>query len=346
MKLSELEEPINIRKLTKPELIELLTVEGDLQQQLFWQAREVRRDYGADEVTLRGVIEISNYCQKNCDYCAMRATNNRLERYRLLPEELFSIAEDIKRANIPVIFFQSGQDRECDPILEEVIPEIKKRLNLHVLLCLGERPGEVYQKFAELGADSYILKFETSDPNLYQEIAYTPLARRLQCMRWIQEAGLQLGTGNIVGLHKQTLDTLAEDILLVLKTQPDFASSSPFIPNQDTPLEQLPYGNLNLTLNTMAIYRIALKTCLVPTVSALEKIQKDGQLMGLNAGANILTINFTPERARGNYAIYSKKRFVVSLEHALETIKRAGLRAKLPPQANLNLKFPVMPTSQ
>ncbi len=334
MRVFEKDDLINLEQLSKQELMRLLQVEGNLQQQLFRQAQDVRREYGADEVVLRGVIEISNYCQKNCDYCAMRAANKKLERYRLLPEEILSIAAEIKKTNvISTIFFQAGQDPDCDPILEEVIPEIKKRFNLNVLLCLGEKPREVYFKLAELGADSYILKFETSDPLLYQEIAYTPLARRLQCIRWLQEAGFKVGTGNIIGLPKQTLEMLADDILLALEIQPDFVSSSPFIPNQNTPLEDLPYGNLNLILNTIALYRIALPSALIPTVSAMEKIQQDGQLMGLNAGANVLTINFTPDKYREKYVIYSQKRFVVSLEHALQTIERAGLRVRMPPQS-------------
>jgi biotin synthase len=96
-----------------------------------------------------------------------------------------------------------------------------------VLLAVGERPKEVYQKFAQLGADSYILKFETSDPFLYKQIAHAPLVKRLQCIRWLQELGFSVGTGNIVGLPNQTIDTLAEDILLALKIQPDFVSTSP-----------------------------------------------------------------------------------------------------------------------
>lgn len=329
MKVVEKTVPIDIRRLNRSDLTELLCSEGELQQQLFEQARNIRRDRGSDKVLLRGVIEISNYCQKNCDYCAMRATNQKLERYRMSSEEIFAIASEIAKTKlISTIFLQSGQDPHCDLILAEVIPEIKKQLNLNILLCLGERPRETYFKFAELGADSYILKFETSDPNLYQEIAHTPLARRLQCIRWLQKAGFKVGTGNIVGLPKQTLDTLVDDILLTLEIQPDFASSSPFIPNQETPLEKLSYGNLNLTLNTMAIYRLALPTALIPSVSALEKTYQGGQLMGLNAGANVLTINFTPQQRREKYVIYSQKRFVVSLEHSLRIIEQANLQIR------------------
>ena len=326
---------IDVRQLGKSGLIELLKADGGLQQQLFRQARAVRRDHGADEVILRGVIEFSNYCHKNCDYCAMRCRNKAVQRYRLTPEEILSIVAEIKKANVSVAFLQSGQDPNSDDILEEVIPEIKRRFDLEVLLCVGERSEEGYRRFAELGANGYILKFETSDPRLYRQIVHVPPTRRLQCLEWIQQSGLKLGTGNIVGLPNQTLDSLAEDICLALTIQPDYVSSSPFIPNQDTPLEHLPYGDLNITLNTLALLRIALKTCLIPPVSALEKIQPDGQLMGFDAGANVMTINFTPGRYRKKYAIYSKGRFVVSLAHALNTIKRAGLRVRTPAPSTL-----------
>jgi biotin synthase len=330
MKVYE-EEPIAIGQLSKQELIELLQAQGSLQQQLFRQARVIRNKSGGDRVLLRGVIEVSNFCQKNCDYCAMRASNQSLDRYRMSAEEILAIAQEIADTKIiSTLFLQGGQDRYCDAILEEVIPEIKKRYDLSILLCLGERPKDVYFRFAELGADSYILKFETSDANLYHAISHTPLERRLQCIAWLQEAGIKVGTGNIVGLPGQTLDTLAEDIQLAIAISPDFVSSSPFIPNQDTPLERLPDGDVNLTLNMLALYRIVLPSALIPTVSALEKIQKGGQLMGLNAGANVMTINFTPSQRRGKYRIYSKERFVVSYEHALRTIESAGLQVRLP----------------
>jgi biotin synthase len=314
--------------LAKTGLLRLLTAEGEAQQHLFRRARDARAAAGVDAVTLRGVIEISNYCQKSCDYCAMRSPNQELERYRLSAEAILQIAEEINQQNIPIIFFQSGQDPRCDQVLEEVIPELKKRFNLRILLCLGERPRSTYERFAELGADSYILKFETSDASLYGAIARTSLARRLQCIQWLQELGYEVGTGNIVGLPQQSLESLVEDIQLAIKLQPDFISASPFIPNQSTPLESLDPGSLALTLNTLAIYRIALKTPLIPNVSALEKIQSGGQLMGLQAGANVMTVNFTPKNFQEKYNIYSKQRFIVSMNHAIQTIQAAGLERK------------------
>jgi biotin synthase len=318
--ISLLSKPIN-----RSNFFRLLKAEGELQQELFEVARETRHAHGGDNVLLRGVIEISNYCQKNCCYCGMRPGNKALSRYRLSPDVILETAVKIKQANIGMVFLQSGQDPKCDPILQQVIPKIKGQVNQDILLNVGEKIKNVYQEYFELGADSFILKFETSDHSLYEKITNSSLTHRLQCISWLKEIGFRVGTGNIVGLPGQTVDTLFDDLLLALEINPDFVSSSPFIPNQNTPFEDLPYGNLDITLNTMAILRVLLPDALIPSVSALEKIRKGGQLMGLNAGANVITINFTPEEAREKYAIYSQNRFVVGLSHAKKIIKQARL---------------------
>jgi len=315
---------------TKEEILRLLDAEGALQQALFRAARAARETAGMQAVKLRGVVEISNYCQKSCGYCAIRPQNKTLERYRMDVDTILYIAEGIRSEGISTVFLQAGQDPKCDTTVCEVIPRIRE-LGVNVLLNLGEKPKERYVAYAEAGADSYILKYETSDAALYEKIVGSPLSKRLDCARWIQDAGMKLGTGNIVGLPEQTLDTLAEDILLTQRMQPDFVSSSPFIPNEHTPLEDLDEGSLQLTLNSIAICRLLFPNALIPAVSALEKIQPGGgQLMGLNAGANVLTINFTPKNFRDKYAIYSQERFVVNLDHARNIVAAAGLRFLVP----------------
>lgn len=148
-------------------------------------------------------------------------------------------------------------------------------------------------------------------------------------MKWIRDAGMKIGTGNIIGLLHQSIESLVSDIRLAFEFKPDFVSTAPFIPNQDTPLQDQPFGDINLTLNTMAILRIGLKDALIPAVSALEYICTGGQLMGLNAGANVMTINFTPKLFRENYNIYTKDRFIVTLDHTINIAKKAGLKVKI-----------------
>ena len=213
---------------------------------------------------------------------------------------------------------------------------------MEVLLNLGEKSLSTYERYAAAGAGSYILKFETADPILHQQVICSPLSERLQCAEWIKQAGMQLGTGNIIGLPNQTVESVAEDILLALRMAPDFVSSSPFIPNEHTPLQDHPHGSLELTLNAIAVCRLLFPHALIPAVSALEKLEPDGQLRGLNAGANVMTINFTPKDLRDSYAIYSQGRFVVKLDHAHNTIARAGLTPGRP-QPDVYLQKPANP---
>jgi biotin synthase len=324
----------NLTMLEKREIVRLLKAENELQQELFQEANKVRSESSNNQVVIRGAVEISNCCQKRCNYCAMRRLNSKLDRFRLTHEEIVSIATRVKDLGISTLFLQSGQDPQVDEVVGEVLPVLRNELGLSVVLCLGERTKKKYNWFAQLGADGYIIKFETSDAELYKGLAHTDSRSRVRCIRWIKEVGMKVGTGNMVGLPNQTVESIADDILLGMELQPDFVSVSPLIPNEDTPLEHLPYGDLNLTLNTMALWRIALRDALMPTVSALEKIKPSGQLMGFHAGANVITVNFTPTEYRKKYPIYAKERFIVSLEHALNTVKQAGLKANvsLPPR--------------
>ncbi len=318
----------NVKALDDLQLSSLLDAAGDLQQELFARAREVRRQVHGDFVHLRGVIEYSNICRKNCDYCAMRCGNPALERYQMNAETILSLSESILQAGIGTVFLQAGENPASDGFLEEIIPELRNRLGADVLLCIGERSREAYQRFASLGCKSFILKFETSNAASYLKIAHTPLEARLQCIRWIREAGMRVGTGNILGLPGQTRKDILSDLRYSFELNPDFISIAPFIPNPGTPFQANLPGDIQQSLNLMAILRLGLPEALIPAVSALEVVSPKGQLMGLNAGANVMTINFTPKTFQDNYRIYSKDRFIVKLNYVEDTVNAAGLKIR------------------
>ena len=57
----------------RPELLEELRKEAD----------QVRRRWVGDAVHVRGIIEFSNYCIRNCHYCGLNRSNTRVQRYRI-----------------------------------------------------------------------------------------------------------------------------------------------------------------------------------------------------------------------------------------------------------------------
>ena len=78
------------------ELKTLLSLRGALQAQLFEKARRVRHLSGMDFCLLRGVIEVTNYCQKNCSYCAMRASSGSR------PNCMLNMAADLLEVPEPI----------------------------------------------------------------------------------------------------------------------------------------------------------------------------------------------------------------------------------------------------
>lgn len=308
----------------------LLGARGDGQDRLFAMARGARDEVFGPTAIVRGVIEITSACRKSCHYCPMRVeTPGR--RYVLQADDILRAVDQIRQAGLGVVFLQGGEVPGTTRLVLEVIPEIRGMFDdtVEILLCLGTKPPEELASLRRQGADSYIIKHETSDPALHLAIRQSPLEERLDCARQMLALGYRVGLGSIVGLPGQSAASLADDVLLPVGMGVHMASASPFIPAVGTPLAGAPPGDMETTLNAMAVTRLLASTALIPSVSALEQLAPGGQRRGFLAGANVITVNFTPPEDRDRYGIYGSERFVVRLEHARATLASAGLTPRL-----------------
>jgi biotin synthase len=305
----------------------LLDVRGDGQEKLFAAARSARDAVFAGGAVVRGVIEITSACVKSCLYCPMRI-ENREKRYFRRAEDILASVAAIRAAGIGVVFFQGGEIAATTRLMLDVIPSVRDLYagEVEVLLCLGDKPRDELRALREAGADSYIIKHETADPDLHLKMRRLELAQRLTVIRDAIDLGYRTGVGTIVGLPGQTHASLVDDVLLAKALGARMTSASPFIPAPATPLEDEPPGDVDLTLNVIALMRLLQPRALIPTVSALEKRTAGGQLRGFLAGANVITVNFTPRDDQQRYPIYGKDRFVVDRKHTTSILSAAGLR--------------------
>ena len=76
--------------LDKKEIVDLLVSSGE---ELFLRADKIRKENVGDEIHLRGLIEFSNICKRNCFYCGIRRYNKNVERYRLDEDEIIKTAK-------------------------------------------------------------------------------------------------------------------------------------------------------------------------------------------------------------------------------------------------------------
>ena len=295
-------------------------------QELFKISSSVCKEFAGNKVFIRGIIEFSNFCCRDCLYCGLRRSNKNLKRYRMKESEIIDLALKIADLGIKTVVLQSGDDfYYTRKSICRIIKRIKKKKDIAITLSIGERPFEDYLAFREAGADRYLLKHETINPKLYEFLhPHQSLKQRIKILEYLRKIGFQIGAGMIVGLPYQTLEDLADDILFLKELDPDMAGIGPFIPQKDTPLGKFRKGDLILTLKVLSLVRILTKNTHLPATTGLGSLGfQEAQILGLRIACNVIMPNFTPLQYRKDYKIYDNK-IEVSLEKAQRIILKAG----------------------
>ena len=292
--------------LEKEEIIKLLTQTNA--EELYHRADKVRHENVGDEVHLRGLIEFSNICRNNCLYCGIRKGNAKVVRYHMSEEELVDTAHKAANIGFKTIVMQSGEDMYYTADKMCRIIESIKKFDVAVTLSIGERTFEEYKAFREAGADRYLMRIETTDKELYHRLdPQMSWQHRYDCLMMIKELGYELGSGIMVGLPQQTIESIADDLLFLQKIGIDMAGIGPFIPHPDTPLAKEQGGTLELALRTMAVMRIMMPDINIPATTAMESLHPQGRIMALKAGANVVMPNVTEGEYRKFYELYPGK---------------------------------------
>lgn len=292
--------------LDKSAIIELLTTAPT--DELYRRADDVRREAVGDAVHLRGLIEFSNICRNDCLYCGIRRGNRQVQRYRMTDEELVETAKRAATLGFQTIVLQSGEDMHFDQARMCHIIEQIKRLDVALTLSVGERDYGDFKAFREAGADRYLMRIETTDRDLYNRLnPGMSWERRHECLLMIRDLGYELGSGIMVGLPGQTVESIADDLLYLKDIGIDMAGIGPFIPHPETPLAGEAGGTLEQALRTMAIMRILMPDINIPATTAMESLHPQGRIMALQAGANVVMPNVTEGEYRRLYELYPGK---------------------------------------
>jgi biotin synthase len=310
--------------------LDQLTVTGAKQQQLHEQAAAVARQQFGKKVFVRAVVEISNFCRENCQYCGMRRDNRDLRRFRFKVDELAELIINHRPSSITDINLQAGEDPVA--VREIAIPLIKfirEQTPLGVSVCLGTLNEALYTELQNAGASIYIIKFETGSPNLYRRYECPGnFEERLAHIRLLRSKGWNVSSGFICGLPDETSDDLLKNFQVAAELPLQGCSVSPYISGEATPLKSHRNASIETTLNCMAALRLMRPEWVVPAVSALNIAGgKCGYQRGLATGANLVTINMTPTDARGDYLLYKRDRYIMTEERILNAIEAEGLEA-------------------
>jgi len=306
--------------MKKTEICNWLRETNEKKLSELWQlADKIRYENVGNEVHLRGLLEISNYCVKNCAYCGINASMRHVERYRMTNHEIIECINTIVKLKYGTVIIQAGEDYGIDAgWLSEIISYIKNNTSLAITLSMGERPFSDLITWKKAGADRYLLRFETSNYELYKTI-HPSKEDRLLILKKLKKLNYEVGSGIMIGIPGQTYQSLANDINLFRELNLDMIGVGPYIPDPHTaleknllpitidPKEQVP-NNEETTYKVIAITRLVCPTANIPSTTALATLNKiNGRELGLQRGANIIMPNVTPIKYRTKYTIYPNK---------------------------------------
>ncbi|HXP96803.1 MAG TPA: [FeFe] hydrogenase H-cluster radical SAM maturase HydE [Telmatospirillum sp.] len=283
-------------------------------ESLFRAADAQRRARMGDEVYLRGIVEFSNICANDCLYCGIRRSAGAVNRYQVALEEILDVARRMVGWKQGTIVLQSGEVASPaeDRRIGEIIRRVKDETGLVVTMSAGNRSRDVFSHWRDCGMDRYLLRFETSDPRLFAFLhPDCSLAERLRCLDDLRSLGVQVGSGFMIGVPGETLEILADNILLCRDLDLDMIGIGPFIAHPETPLA----GQSNVYADDMEMFFVAMAALRlinpdshIPATTAFDAVfPHQGRDLCLERGANVFMPNNTPGQYRRDYQLYPNK---------------------------------------
>ncbi|NNE90174.1 MAG: biotin synthase BioB [Verrucomicrobiales bacterium] len=263
---------------------------------LLKQARAVHEEHWTDnEVQLCTLLSIkTGGCSEDCSYCAQSARyNTEVDSERLM--ERCDILERAKAAR------ENGSTRFCmgaawkgvrdgtkrfDEVLE-IVRSVSK-LGMEVCTTLGELGAEEAKKLKEAGVTAYNHNIDTS-PEHYPEIVSThSFEDRLNTIRHVQDAGMSVCCGGILGLGENTDDRLRMlEVISNFNPQPESVPINSLVPIPGTPLGDSvePVDNFEI-IRMIAVARIAVPKAKVRLSAGRNAMSEEMQTLCFFAGAN------------------------------------------------------------
>jgi len=319
--MNKIEKILTDRNFTKEDIVELLQLKGTERTVLLKHAQKVKEEVVGKKVFFRGLIEFSNICSKDCLYCGIRKSNKKVVRYNASDDEILAACRFAWENRFGSVVLQSGEIASPTFLnrVDSLLKKIKQLSNneLGITLSCGEQTLETYQRWFESGAHRYLLRIESSNPELYHKIhpktKKHSFEKRLKALQFLRETGYQLGTGVMIGLPFQTIEDLADDLLFLKKTDIDMCGMGPYIEHEHTPLYEYRHllkskqERFDLALNMIAVLRLLMSDINIAAATALQAIDPAGREKALAVGANIIMPNLTPCNYRKEYLLYEDK---------------------------------------
>jgi biotin synthase len=251
-----------------------------------------RQNHNPNEVQISTLLSIkTGACPENCKYCPQSAHyDTGLEKQALMPiDKILESAENAKKAGASRFCmgaaWRSLHDRDVEKICE--IVEAVKETGLETCMTLGMLTDSQSKKLKEAGLDYYNHNIDSSE-EFYSEIISTRnFADRLNTLKNVREAGLNVCSGGIVGMGEKREDRAKMLIVLAnLPKQPESVPINMLVKVKGTPLENVESLDPFEFIRTIAVARIMMPKAKVRLSAGREEMNEQTQALCFLAGAN------------------------------------------------------------
>jgi biotin synthase len=198
--------------ISRSEALAILDSHDDELLDLVAAAFNLRHKYFGKTVQLYFLMNAkSGLCPEDCHYCSQsKISDAPIPKYSILNREKLLdgarlAAERQSKTYCIVISGRAPNEREIKAI-ETIVPEIKQQYGLNICACLGLLTESQAQRLAAAGVDKVNHNLNTSQ-DYYKEICTThTFEDRLETLKNVRKAGLQLCSGGIIGMGESRKD--------------------------------------------------------------------------------------------------------------------------------------------
>ncbi len=246
------------------------------------------------EVQLCTLLSIkTGGCSEDCSYCAQSARySTGVDAERLMSKDAVMENAHAAKANGSTRFCMGAAwkgVRQGTKRFDDVLDIIRgvSELNMEVCVTLGEVGAEEARQLRDAGVTAYNHNIDTS-PEHYPNIVSTHTFQdRMNTLQHVQEAGMAVCCGGILGLGEQAEDRLRMlEILSNLDPQPESVPINVLMPMAGTPMEESKAIDSFDLIRMIALARIAMPKAKVRLSAGRTDLSKEAQAMCFFAGAN------------------------------------------------------------
>ncbi len=283
------------RQLVPEELEALSRLAPESVPALASLAHEVRLAWCGPEVEVEGILSAkTGGCPEDCGFCSQSARfDSPVKATALLDTgEVMAAARQTAASGATefcLVLAVRGPDERTMARLEELVPLVREETGLEVAVSAGILDAGQAERLAAAGTHRYNHNLETARSFFSRVVTTHTWDERFQTCRLVQQAGMELCCGVLLGMGETTAHRL-ELLAQLREVAPAEVPINFLNPRPGTPLGQRSLVHPLEAIRWIALFRLALPSVLLRYAGGREVTLRELQAMGLTAGINALIV--------------------------------------------------------